>query len=164
MTMDKSLRLQRGLIRSRSVLTRAERIERLQGAERWQEGDSPFGLAKVRVYKMALKKKKKKGPEDADAAEGDVDKDKQASQDPRQLHGQYEQDRCRHQHDDRDYASEPEAPPRRAVDTQPRALDRDREQKSPGHQHPGEGERQDQYHAEDGDNFSHGACLLSSRG
>lgn len=63
MTMDKSLRVRRGLIRSRSVLTRAERIERLKAADRWQEGNSPFGLEKVRVYRIALKKKKKKKEE-----------------------------------------------------------------------------------------------------
>ena len=60
MTMDKSLRIRRGLVRQRNVLTRGERIERLKEAERWQEGESPFGLAKVRVYKMSMKKKKKK--------------------------------------------------------------------------------------------------------
>lgn len=64
MTMDKSLRARRGLIRSRSVLTRAERIERLKATERWQEGDSPFGLGKVRVYKLSMKKKKKKKEEE----------------------------------------------------------------------------------------------------
>jgi hypothetical protein len=46
------------------VLTRAERIERLKAADRWQEGDSPFGLDKVRVFKLALKKKKKKKEEE----------------------------------------------------------------------------------------------------
>ena len=64
MTMDKSLRARRGLVRSRSVLTRAERIERLKTSDRWQEGESPYGLAKVRVYKMAIKKKKKKKEEE----------------------------------------------------------------------------------------------------
>jgi small basic protein (TIGR04137 family) len=64
MTMDKSLRTRQGLVRSRSVLTRGERIERLKAADRWEEGDSPFGLAKVRVYKLAMKKKKKKKKED----------------------------------------------------------------------------------------------------
>ena len=64
MTMDKSLRLRRGLIRSRSVLTRGERIQRLKASDRWQEGDSPFALPKVRVYKMAVKKKKKKEEEE----------------------------------------------------------------------------------------------------
>lgn len=64
MTMDRSLRTSGGLAGSRSVLTRAERIERLKESERWQEGDSPFGLDKVRVLKMALKKKKKKKTEE----------------------------------------------------------------------------------------------------
>ena len=69
MTMDKSLRARRGLIRSRSVLTRAERIERLKASDRWEDGDSPFGLSKVRVYKMAIKKKKKKKKEDEEEGE-----------------------------------------------------------------------------------------------
>ncbi len=64
MTMDKSLRAREGLTRSRSVLTRAERIERLKVADRWKDGDSPFGLDKVRVFKLALKKKKKKKEEE----------------------------------------------------------------------------------------------------
>jgi len=63
MTMDKSLRMRRGLVRSRSVLTRAERIARLQAVDRWKEGDSPFGLPKVRVYKLTVKKKKKRKEE-----------------------------------------------------------------------------------------------------
>ncbi|MEA1949857.1 MAG: small basic protein [Planctomycetota bacterium] len=64
MTMDKSLRIRAGLARSRSVLTRAERIERLKASDRWQEGDSPLGLDKVRVFKLAMKKKKKKKEEE----------------------------------------------------------------------------------------------------
>jgi small basic protein (TIGR04137 family) len=70
MTMDKSLKVHRGLVRSRSVLTRAERIERLKTSDRWREGDSPLGLAKVRVYKIAVKKKKKRKEEEGEAAEG----------------------------------------------------------------------------------------------
>ena len=81
MTMDKSLKIRRGLVRSRSVLTRAERITRLKDADRWQEGDSPFGLDKVRVYKLAIKKKKKKkeeeGEEGAVAEEGAVETKKE---------------------------------------------------------------------------------------
>ena len=64
MTMDKSLKVRAGLVRNRSVLTRAERIERLKAADRWAEGDSPLGLQKVRVFKLALKKKKKKKKEE----------------------------------------------------------------------------------------------------
>ena len=71
MTMDKSLKVRLGLARARSVLNRAERIQRLKTADRWQEGDSPFGLAKVRVFKLAPKKKKKKKEEEgAEGAEG----------------------------------------------------------------------------------------------
>ena len=65
MTIDKSLKIQRGLIKNRNVLTRVERIEKLLEADRWKEGDSLYGLPKVRVQKVSLKKKKKvKKPED----------------------------------------------------------------------------------------------------
>jgi small basic protein (TIGR04137 family) len=70
MTLDKSLRVRRGLIRSRSVLSRAERLLKLQETERWKEGDSPLGLPKVRVAKMAMKKKKAKKAEEG--AEGEA--------------------------------------------------------------------------------------------
>lgn len=70
MTMDKSLKVRMGLARARSVLTRDERIRRLKSADRWQDGESPFGLPKVRVYKLAVKKKKKKKKEEEEGAEG----------------------------------------------------------------------------------------------
>ena len=57
------------MTRARSVLTRDERIKRLKDAERWKEGDSPFGLPKVRVYKLAMKKKKKKAKEEEEGAD-----------------------------------------------------------------------------------------------
>ena len=44
MTMDKSLRVRRGLVRTRSVLSRAERLAQVTETDRWKEGDSPFGL------------------------------------------------------------------------------------------------------------------------
>jgi len=69
MSMDKSLRMRSGMAGSRSVLTREERLKRLQEAERWSEGDSPLGLPKVRVYKLAMKKKKKKEEEATEDAE-----------------------------------------------------------------------------------------------
>ncbi len=69
MTIDKSLRVQRGLMRSRSVLSRAERLEKLESTDRWAEGDSVFGLPKVRVVKFVLKKKKKAKAEE-ETAEG----------------------------------------------------------------------------------------------
>jgi small basic protein (TIGR04137 family) len=70
MSMDKSLRVRAGMTRARSVLTRGERIKRLTDAERWKEGDSPYGLPKVRVYKLEMKKKKKKAKEEEEGAEG----------------------------------------------------------------------------------------------
>ena len=68
MTIDKSLRVKRGATRNRSVLTRVERIARLQEADAWTEGSSPLGLPKVRVRKLTMKKKKKKKEEEG--AEG----------------------------------------------------------------------------------------------
>jgi len=72
MTIDKSLKIQQGLIRSRSVLTRGERIERLKASDRWSEGDSPLGLAKVRVFKVAVKKKKKKEEVEGEGTESEA--------------------------------------------------------------------------------------------
>ncbi|MGI9455172.1 MAG: small basic protein [Aeoliella sp.] len=66
MTIDKSLKVKRGTNTNRSVLTRVERIKTLQETERWQEGDSPLGLPKVRVRKLTLRKKKKKAKEEED--------------------------------------------------------------------------------------------------
>jgi small basic protein (TIGR04137 family) len=69
MTMDKSLRVRKGATSARGVLNRAERIAKLKELDRWEEGRSPIGLPKVRVYKMSMKKKKKaKAEEGADAA------------------------------------------------------------------------------------------------
>lgn len=69
MTMDKSLRVRKGSSSARGVLSRAERISKLQEQERWAEGRSPLGLPKVRVFKMSMKKKKKaKAEEGAEGA------------------------------------------------------------------------------------------------
>jgi small basic protein (TIGR04137 family) len=68
MTIDKSLKVRRGATSSRSVLTRAERLERLKETDRWKDGDSPLGLPKVRVRKLAMKKKKKTKKEEDEAA------------------------------------------------------------------------------------------------
>ena len=59
MTIDKSLKISRGSIQSRNVLTRVERLKQLTEEERWNKGDSPYGLPKVRVAKVSLKRKKK---------------------------------------------------------------------------------------------------------
>ena len=68
MTIDKSLKSRRGIVRARNVLTRAEQITKLQDMDKWTEEVSPFGLPKVRVYKVVVKKKKKKEKEGDDAA------------------------------------------------------------------------------------------------
>jgi len=67
MTVDKSLRTRKGIVRARNVLTRAERIERLQQQDRWNEEEGPCGLPKVRVYRVVVKKKKKKKGEEEGA-------------------------------------------------------------------------------------------------
>ena len=68
MSVDKSLKLSRRLLRHRSVLTRAERIAALRDSEKWQEGQSVFGLPKVRVVRA--RKKHKAKAEAPVAAEG----------------------------------------------------------------------------------------------
>ncbi|MCL2710148.1 MAG: small basic protein [Planctomycetaceae bacterium] len=68
MTIDKSLRTRKGIVRARNVLTRAERIEKLLQQDRWSEEDGPCGLPKVRIYRVVVKKKKKKKGEEEGAA------------------------------------------------------------------------------------------------
>lgn len=67
MTVDKSLRTRKGIVRARNVLTRAERIEKLLQQDRWTEEEGPCGLPKVRVYRVVVKKKKKKKGEEEGA-------------------------------------------------------------------------------------------------
>ncbi len=70
MTIDKSLKIKAGGTKSRNVLTRAERLAELVATDRWQEGDPVYGIPKVRVEKIALKKKKKvKKEEDEETTE-----------------------------------------------------------------------------------------------
>jgi small basic protein (TIGR04137 family) len=70
MSIDKSLRRKDNLQRARSVLTRAERIAKLMDEERWQEGRSPYGLPKVKVVKVVIKKAKKAKEEKAEEGAG----------------------------------------------------------------------------------------------
>ena len=71
MAIDKSLKRTGRLRRSRNVLTREERIAKLQYEDRWEEGRSPFGLPKIRVVKTVIgkKRKKKTAEEDEETAE-----------------------------------------------------------------------------------------------
>ena len=59
MTIDKSLKVKAGALKSRNVLTRTERLLKLQENRRWEAGDPVLGMPKVRVQKISLKKKKK---------------------------------------------------------------------------------------------------------
>ena len=68
MSVDKSLKLQDQLARPRSVLSRAERIAQLKDEGRWEEGDSVFGLPKVRVRITKRKKAHKAEEPTAEAA------------------------------------------------------------------------------------------------
>lgn len=69
MTIDKSLKRGSRLVRARNVLKRGERIARLQTEDRWEEGQSPMGLPKVRVIKTVVGKKKKKKKKEEDEEE-----------------------------------------------------------------------------------------------
>ena len=70
MSIDKSLRRKNTLARARNVLKREERIKVLKDDERWPEGRSPFGLPKVRVLKIVIKKAKKAAKEEEKTEEG----------------------------------------------------------------------------------------------
>ncbi len=70
MSIDKSLRRKNTLARARNVLTRGERIDQLTKEERFPDGRSPYGLPKVKVLKIVVKKAKKKEDKAAEGAEG----------------------------------------------------------------------------------------------
>lgn len=67
MPIDKSLKVKAGAIQNRNVLSRAERIEKLKEADRFNDSSSVLGLPKVRVLKISMKKKKKVKAEEGDA-------------------------------------------------------------------------------------------------
>ena len=59
MTLDNSLKVKAGAIKTRNVLTRAERVQRLMDLDKFDQEKSIVGMPKVRVVKVSLKKKKK---------------------------------------------------------------------------------------------------------
>jgi len=69
MSIDRSLKVKGALRRHRNVLTRAERIGRLQDEERWSQGDSVLGLAKV-AHRKSHVGRKAAAQEAAEAAAG----------------------------------------------------------------------------------------------
>ena len=64
MSLDKSLKSRDSLVRHRNVLTRAERLEKLEEDDRWAEGASVLGLPKVLHRKATLAKKIKEKAEE----------------------------------------------------------------------------------------------------
>jgi len=67
MSIDRSLKIKGALRRHRNVLKRAERIEKLEQEERWdEEEDSVLGLPKVAHRKVRTRKP---GKEEAEAVE-----------------------------------------------------------------------------------------------
>jgi small basic protein (TIGR04137 family) len=70
MSLHRSLKTKpAALNQHRNVLTRAERIMRLQAALQFDENDSPLGLAKVGNRQVVTKKKKK---EEEEKVEGEA--------------------------------------------------------------------------------------------
>jgi len=59
MSLDKSLKSKATLARHRNVLSRAERIDKLQEIGLWTDGRRPSGLPKVAHRKVAVGKKDK---------------------------------------------------------------------------------------------------------
>jgi len=60
MTIDRSLKVKRGGISTRSVLKRGERLAQLKAQGKFnEETDSPIHLPKTKVVKISMKKKKK---------------------------------------------------------------------------------------------------------
>jgi len=77
MSLDRTLKSKSALVRSRSVLTRAERIAKLEEEERWDASKSVFGLPKVAVLRRRVVKKAKaddaaKDSEQADSTAADA--------------------------------------------------------------------------------------------
>ena len=60
MSIDRSLRMKSSLERHRNVLSRAERVARLQDQERWTGRESVLGLPKIANRKGKASKKKAK--------------------------------------------------------------------------------------------------------
>lgn len=54
MSLDRSLRSASSLARHRNVLSRAERLLKLEEAGKWDQGKSPLGLVKVAHRKLAV--------------------------------------------------------------------------------------------------------------
>ena len=70
MSIDRSLKVKGALERHRNVLTRAERVVKLQDEERWEEDQSVIGLPKVAHRKSHAGRKAKEALEKLEEIEG----------------------------------------------------------------------------------------------
>ena len=68
MSLHRSLVSKSALKRDRNVLTRSERIAKLADEGKWQEGQTVFGLPKVRIHRVKAGGKHKKAETPAAAA------------------------------------------------------------------------------------------------
>lgn len=68
MSLHRSLKSKNKHQRTRNVLTREEQVEKLADDEEWEEGDSVFGLPKVKVETISLRRKP--APEEEEEEEG----------------------------------------------------------------------------------------------
>jgi len=71
MAQHPSLRSKEKGKQHRSVLKRYERVKGLKDKEKWKDGDSVFGLLKLKMLKFKLKKEKA-APAAGEGAEGAV--------------------------------------------------------------------------------------------
>ncbi|MHC4885179.1 MAG: small basic protein [Planctomycetota bacterium] len=62
MSLHKSLKTGNAMVGHRNVLTRVERLEKLEAQGRWGEEKSILGIPSVRNPKPVAKKKKKAAP------------------------------------------------------------------------------------------------------
>ena len=70
MSIHPSLTISEKDKKARSVLKRTERIRQMQEKGKWKEGDSVYGLPKIKTLRIKIKKEKVEKVESAPAAEG----------------------------------------------------------------------------------------------
>ena len=70
MSIHPSLTISEKDKQARSVLKRAERIRQMQEKNNWKEGDSVYGLPKIKTLRIKIKKEKAEKAETATPLEG----------------------------------------------------------------------------------------------
>ena len=70
MSIHPSLTISEKDKKARSVLKRTERIRQMQEKGKWKEGDSVYGLPKIKTLRIKIKKEKVEKAESATTAEG----------------------------------------------------------------------------------------------